>query len=102
MARPISDSVDVPNATTRVQISTLRERVLTITFRGRKGNSGNVYVGDNTVAAAAGFELTPGDSITMDPSQAQVNDSRVTILLSDFYVDAASNGDDVDYMSLVV
>tara|TARA_R110000751_G_scaffold287130_1_gene391756 strand:- start:471 stop:773 length:303 start_codon:yes stop_codon:yes gene_type:complete len=99
MARAISDSVDVPSATTRVQISTKKEQVMAITFKARAGNSGNVYVGGATVSAASGFELAPGNSISIDPSQVSARDT--TVPLSDFYVDAASSGDDVDFFALV-
>ena len=99
MARIASDSIDVPTAGTRVQISTIDNPVLSITFKARKGNSGNAYVGDVTVAAASGFELDPGESITLDPSQ--VVHEATTVFLSVFYVDVASNGDDVDYIALL-
>jgi len=99
MARPIADSIDIPTATTRVQISTAAEVVLSITFKARTGNAGNAYVGDSTVAAAVGLELAPGEAITLNPSQVVARDTSV--LLSDFYVDAATNGDDVDYIALV-
>tara|TARA_R100000306_G_C4358443_1_gene134008 strand:- start:818 stop:1120 length:303 start_codon:yes stop_codon:yes gene_type:complete len=99
MARVLADSVDVPTAGTRVQISATPEVVLVITFKARAGNSGKVYIGDSTVAAAVGFELAGGTEIMLNPSLVAARDTSV--LLSDFYVDAATNGDDVDFIALV-
>jgi hypothetical protein len=99
MARPLADSIDVPSAGTRVQISTKKEQVLSIIFTARKGNSGNVFLGDATVSATVGFQLAPEDSITLNPSLAL--EHRTVVLLSDFWVDAATNGDDVDFIALV-
>ena len=99
MSSIFADSIDVPSAGTRVQISTDPSPVLNITFKARKGNAGNVYLGNVTVSATVGFELAPGDSITLDPSQVVHRDT--TVLLSDFYVDVATNGDDVDFIALL-
>lgn len=91
MARPFAQSTDVPTAGTRVQIQNTSDNVHSITFRGRVGNTGNVYVGDSTVAAAVGFELTPGDAVMYT---FRLGSSAP---ISDFWVDAASSGDDVDW-----
>lgn len=82
-----------------MQISTTAEVVLAIMFKARSGNSGNAYVGDVTVAAAVGMELIPGESVDLSPSLVVARDT--TVLLSDFYVDVATSGDDVDYIALV-
>lgn len=102
MARIVSDSINVPTAGNRVQISSSSVRVLSITFTSKAANAGLVYVGDVTVAAAVGIELQPGDGISLDPSQAlQALGKYHTVPLNDFYVDAATNGDDVDFIALV-
>jgi len=101
MARIVSDSIDVPNATTRVQISTSPARVLSIIFKARSGNTGGVYVGDVSVAAAVGLELLPGEEISIPISDSvQETGKPHTVPLSDFYVDAATNGNDVDFLAV--
>ena len=96
MAIPLSGTTDVQTAGTRVQVNNTTRRILSITFRGRKGNAGNVYVGDSTVSSTAGFELDAGAAITFDFAAAQVSGR-----MSDFYVDAATNGDDVDWAAIL-
>ena len=56
---------------------------MSITFRGRLGNTGKVYVGGSAVAANAGFELGPGEAISFNFSSAFVSG-----VMNDFYVDA--------------
>ena len=57
-------------------------------------NTGNVFLGASTVADGRGVELTPGQSHHFPaPSQAQIYD------LSEFYVDAATNGDGVSWVA---
>lgn len=88
-------TTDIPTAGTRVQISSLNERVKIIHFHARAGNAGNTYVGDVLVSAtASGIEFQPNESRTIDFGQG-------TVLLSTFYVDAATNGDDVDGWALL-
>jgi len=103
MARILSDIVDIPTATTRVQLSTVEEEVLTITFKAPSGNTGDVYIGDISVAAAVGFSLSPGDALTLDPSQGyQETGIPHSLKLSEIYIDAATSGNDVEYVALVV
>ena len=92
MAIPLTGTTDVPAAGTRVQINNTTRRVLSITFRARKGNSWNVYVGDSTVSSTAGFELAAGAALEFNFASA-----GVSARMSDFYVDTATNGNDVDW-----
>ena len=88
-------TTDIPTAGTRVQISALNERVKIIHFHARVGNTGNTYVGDVTVSSAVGgIEFQPNESRTIDFGQG-------TVLLTTFYVDAATNGDDIDGWALL-
>ena len=102
MARIIADSIDIPTAGSSVVISTIAEKVMTITFNASSGNTGNIVIGDSTVAAAIGFALAPGDALTLDPSQG-IQDTGIphTLILTDFKVDTATNGNDVEYVALV-
>ncbi len=102
MARIVADSVDVPTATTRVQLKNSPAKVLSIIFKAKPANSGLIFIGDVTVAAAVGFELAAGESLTLPISDyVQSNGSPHTIPLSDFYADTSNSGDDVDYIALV-
>jgi hypothetical protein len=96
MAWAIGGTTDVGTAGTAVQVSNTRRRVLSVTFIARAGNTGNVYVGDSTVSSTNGVELQQGQSFTFNPGSM-----GVSIPFSDFYVDAANNGDDVDHGAIL-
>ena len=83
-------TTDVPGAGTRVQISNTTDRILWIKVSARTGISGARYFGRSDVAAANGYELSANDSLEMDfrpGSEA----------FSAFYVDASTNGNDLDW-----
>jgi len=103
MASIISDTVDVPTATTRVQISSSDHEVLIITFKAPALNKGTVYVGDSAVSATVGMPLEPGESFSDPPYESHQNTNLPeTVPLSDYWIDAANNGDDVAYFARVV
>ena len=102
MARIIADSVDIPSAGSAVQLSSVGEHVLSITFKGTALNKGLVYIGDITVAAAVGLSLEPGESIPLPAALfMQETGDPHTVLLSDIYIDAANSGDDIEYVAMV-
>ena len=83
-------TTDVPGAGTRVQISNTTDRILWIKVSARPGISGALYFGRSDVAAANGYELSANDSLEIDfrpGSEA----------FSAFYVDASTNGNDLDW-----
>ncbi len=88
MGLPIG-TVTVAAAGTRVQVVTTGSAVSAVSFRARATNAGAIYIGDDTVAAGDGCEINPGDELTVS--------FRELIDLRRFYVDAANNGDKVDY-----
>ncbi|MEE8364048.1 MAG: hypothetical protein V3S18_08255 [Dehalococcoidia bacterium] len=88
MGLPIG-TVTVATAGVRVQVVSSGHAVSAVSFRARASNAGPVYVGDDTVAAGGGFEISPGDELDLR--------FREVVDLRRFYVDAASNGDRVDY-----
>lgn len=102
MAQITADEVDVPMAGSRVQISSNAWAVLSITFTAPALNKGRVYIGDSTVSATVGKPLEPGESFSDPPFEAH-QDSGLpqTVPLSDYYIDAANNGDDVAYFARV-
>ena len=91
MGLPIG-TVNVASAGTAVQVVSSGNAVSAVSFRARSANAGAVYVGDDTVASGSGYELQPGDEITLG--------FREAVDLRRFYVDAANNNDKVDYAGI--
>jgi hypothetical protein len=89
-------TTDVPTAGTRVQVSNTKNRVLIIEFHARDGNTGNIYVGISDVSATNGRELSPGEAVAINFTGA-TSQSDGSVLFEVFFVDAATNGDDVDW-----
>ena len=90
MSRFDTGTTDVPSAGTRVQISNTLDRVQWIRVSARTGISGALYFGRSDVAAANGYELSANDHLEIDfrpGSEA----------FSAFYVDASTNGNDLDW-----
>jgi hypothetical protein len=89
-----SGTTDIPTAGTRVQISNTNDAVKAIEVRARVGNAGNTYFGVSDVSSTNGRELEPGATASLDFGDGSVK-------FSVFYVDAATNGDDVDWMVIL-
>lgn len=87
-------NIDIPTAGTRVQISSTDTPVTSVVFQAHESNAGKIYVGDDAVAVGRGISLSAGESIAIsaDFSGRPGGDEMI---LSDWYVDAATNGDDV-------
>lgn len=89
-----ANSVDIPSAGTRVQVSNTTDKVAWIQFRARDANTGSIYVGIGDVSSSNGYELGAGGGrdavLTLDFRPD-------SILFNVFYVDAATDGEDVDY-----
>lgn len=85
----VSDTINIPTPGTRVQV-THKANIRTMVFKARPSNAGLVYIGGNDVAAAAGMTLNPGEALTCTFPEA--------ISTSQFYVDAATASDKVDYL----
>ena len=96
MSQVISDSTDVPTAGTRVQINNTARKCLWITFKGRSTNTGAVYVGGPLVAAADGYALLPSETQVVP-----LRDVGGSCPMSDFWVDAATSGNDVDWIAIL-
>jgi hypothetical protein len=63
-------------------------------IKAPSANTGNVFIGDSTVAAANGFVLAPGEELDLaamltDPAEETVFD------LNEIYADVAVNGESV-------
>ena len=96
MALFISDSTDVPTAGTRVQINNTARMCRYIIFKARSGNTGAVYIGGSTVSAADGYSLLAAETLALN-----FKDAGGSCPMSDFWVDAATNGNDVDWAAIL-
>lgn len=69
--------------------------VLSVTIKALSTNTGKAYVGDQTVAAANGFDLDPRDSVDLYTDRADR-----PIDLSKIFVDVAVSGEGVRFILL--
>jgi len=92
----LADNVAVLNGKTTV--TTAGTRVVlaastactSVTIKALSANTGSIYVGNSTVAAANGFELIAGDSVSLDISN-----------LNTVNIDSSVNGEGVTYLGVV-
>jgi hypothetical protein len=90
MSRFDTGTTDVPSAGTAVQLSNTLDRVIWIRVSARTGISGAVYFGRSDVSSSNGYELSANDHLEIDfrPGSEAFNV---------FYVDASTNGNDLDW-----
>lgn len=100
MPRVISGTTNIATAGTQVQISNTPRPVFSITFKGLLGNTGNVYVGDVNVESTDGFELGPGEAQDV-PMPLNADGKPMSIPISDFYVNSATNNDKVCWIAIL-
>jgi hypothetical protein len=98
MARFDSDITDIPTAGTRVRIKNTTDRVTWIKFTAPTANTGLTYVGQGDVSATNGHPL--GASGGMDAT-VELPFSPGSIQANQFYIDAATNGDDVAWTMIM-
>lgn len=86
--------VPVPVAGTRVQITSTNTPVSSVIFQAKPTNTGLIYIGDASVSSVRGITLNTSQTfaVTADMSGRSGGDEMV---LSDWYVDAATNNDSV-------
>lgn len=77
-----------------MQISNTEDRVLSLFVRARAGNTGNVYFGVSDVSSTNGLELAPGESQT---TSFNTPNQPGSVQFKTFYLDTATNGNDVDW-----
>ena len=90
-------TVDIPTAGTRVQVSTLKEKVLWIRFAMRDANTNEVYVGISDVSATNGWEL----STNKRELELDFRQFGGSVLFDKFYVATDNNGNDVDFVVIL-
>lgn len=59
-------------------------------------NTGNVFVGDSTIADGRGVELSPGQTVEFSPGRRRSGSEELD--LADIYIDVAVNGEGVSYI----
>ncbi len=84
-------SKTVTTAGTRVQISTTPLLVRSVIVCGMTGNTGHIYFGGSTVAAANGVDLSAGDCTGWVPIASTGGSTAYD--LSSVYVDASVSGE---------
>jgi hypothetical protein len=89
-------TTDVPSAGTAVRIANTARKVLKVWVKPSEGNSGVTYFGSSAVSATAS-----GWSMSTTEDWAMFDFSGAPPLQSIFYVDAATNGDNVDTIFLL-
>lgn len=86
---PYHGVVTVASAGTAVALSATSQALQAgVQVRAHIGNTGLIYVGGDTVAAANGYRLAQGESVFLSIAD-----------LADVYVDAAEDGDAVSFLA---
>ena len=87
----VSGSITVAVAGTPVP-APHKGNVRVVLFKARSANVGAVYVGGADVSAGDGLALEPDDAVTLEFPDP--------VSTSQFYADAATGGDSVDFMGV--
>jgi len=87
----------VGTAGARVQLLDTKDKVIWIKFTAPTANSGLTYVGDSEVSATNGYVLGAAGGAD---ATVELNFSPGSITMDTFYIDAASNGDDVSWAAI--
>ena len=91
----------VATAGVRVQITSSNLACSGVIFQASTGNTGKLYVGDSTVTSSNGISLSPGETYTI-ASQSLDGVMDAELILSDFWIDADTNGNSVKIHYLTV
>lgn len=106
MATVFATTITVSSAGTAVQVTTIPTPFVWAIFHNAPGNSGNVYIGDVNVASTNGLSLQrlTGSANHLDEIKfdGKLFAEDPPMDLSDFYVDAATNGDKIEVLAKVL
>jgi hypothetical protein len=94
-----SDIVEVGTAGTRVQILNTSDKIAWIKFTAPTANSGLTYVGLSDVSATNGYVLGAAGGVD---ATVEMDFRPGSIVASTLYIDAATNGDDVAWIAILV
>lgn len=92
-----SGAKTVTTAGTRAALSTTPIWARSLRLSAPAGNTGVVYIGDVTVAAANGISIAAGSIVSFSDLFGADN---TTVNLANIYVDAATSGDKVTFAYL--
>jgi len=92
MAKTDTGITDVPSAGTPVRITTSNQRVKKIKFTALATNSGLTYVGQSDVSSTNGYPLGAAGGVD---ATLEFDFGDGSAPFNEFYLDAASSGDDV-------
>ena len=99
-------TITVSSAGTAVQVTTTPTPFVWAIFHNAPGNSGNVYIGDADVASTNGLSLQriTGAANHLDEIKfdGKLFAEDPPMDLSDFYVNAATNGDKIEVLAKVL
>ena len=87
---------NVSSAGTRVQGNNVTNRVKQVQFKALAGNSGLAYVGVSDVSASLGYELSAGNTVSLN-----FGEFGGSVPANIFYVDAATNNDKISWMMIL-
>ena len=100
MAVLAASTVTVSTAGTRVQVTSTPTPIRRVRFQAPPGNSGITYVGGSAVSSSvAGIEFAAAggnESVDFTSDGGRPGD------LSEFYCDAATNGDKIHYIAVLL
>jgi len=96
--RFVGTSIDIPTAGTQIQLTsnanfTTGDRILWIQFKAR---ADSIFVGTSAVSSTDGFALENNEVLEFKPGEF-----GGSIEASTLWVDADTNGDDVDVAALL-
>jgi|TARA_R110002020_G_scaffold354598_2_gene567353 hypothetical protein len=87
---------NVSSAGTRVQINNVTNRVKQVQFKALAGNSGLAYVGVSDVSASLGYELSAGNTVSLN-----FGEFGGSVPANIFYVDVATNNDKISWLMIL-
>jgi len=91
-----SGVTNVSSAGTAVRVANVTSRVKQVEFKALAGNSGLVYVGEDDVSASNGYELSAGNTKTLN-----FGEFGGSVPANIFDVDAATNNDKVAWVMIL-
>ena len=99
MAGPVSTTVNVTTAGTRVPLSGTSLKVVSFVIQVKPANTGNIYFGASTVSSTVGLVLESASAGVTPPSISVESPNNYDLVdLADFYLDAETNGEGVQLM----
>ena len=87
---------NVSSAGTRVQVNNVTNRVKQEQFKALAGNSGLAYVGVSDVSASLGYELSAGNTVSLN-----FGEFGGSVPSNIFYVDVATNNDKISWLMIL-